>query len=724
MKIGIKQLDERDCGAACLASVAAYYKLSVPISRIRTLAFTDKQGTSFLGMVKAANQLGFLAKGVRAKFDSLNCVPLPCIAHIIKRFDDKELHHYVVVLKIRKKYIYIMDPEFGRTERINISDFIEQWSENLILLEPDDNFQEGNFRNSFWMRIYILMKPHKRMLLQALWGSVIYTILGLSMSIYIEKITDFVLSGGNNRLLNLLSIIMLFIVLFQVLIGVLQKMLIIRTGQLIDTNLILLYYKHLIRLPQSFFDTMQVGELTSRLGDAIKIRSFISDISINLVTNILILVFSFVLMFTYNYRLALILLLIIPFYMGIYLIVNIRNRKIERKVMERASSLECQLVESISGIKTVKQFGIENYQELKTENRFIKMMYSIYSGGKTGVFAGTSSEVLSRLFTIVTLWVGSYYVIEGEISIGGLMSFYALIGYFTSPITQLLSANQSVQNAMIASERLFDIIDMEIENVHEQSKKVYKNENELIGNIVFENVDFSYGVRKNVLTDFSLVLNIGSISAIVGESGSGKSTIASLIQGLYTIKSGKIKIGELDLKYLDKQFLRRSISCVPQQITLFSGSIIDNIALGEEEPDMKRIIKISERLGITSFIEELPKGFNTQVGENGSLLSGGQKQRIAIARALYLNPDIYIFDEATSSLDVITEQLVQDVIQELKEDGKTIIIITHRLSIVRQVDKIFVLNNGKLIEQGTFSELESSSIYFSKLLRNQSYINE
>lgn len=709
----IKQHDMRDCGAACLASVAGHYGLQLPIAKIRQLCHTDKRGTNALGLIQGLEQMGFNAKGVKASLENLPQAPLPAIAHTIFK---EQYQHYVVIYKIYKGKISVMNPAYGKIETYTTEEFAKIWTGVLILLEPNEYFEQRNEKTGLYQRFYQLIQPHRSILLQALVGAIFYTILGLSSSIYIQKITDYVLVDGNRRLLNLLSVIMIVLLLFQIFLGVMKSVLTLQTGQKIDKYLILGYYKHLLKLPQRFFDTMRVGEIISRVNDAVKIRTFINDVSIQIVVNVFIVLFSFALMFTYYWKLALIVALVIPFYLGIYIITNWLNKKVERRMMEESAELESHLVESLNAVKTIKQFGAEIYANNKTDIHFSTLLKTIYKSVLNDLFSDNTSEFISRIFTIVLLWVGAGYVIDREITPGELLSFYALIGYFTSPISQLIDMNKSIQNALIASDRLFEIMDLEQEEVTDKIELTA----EQIGNINFENVNFSYGSRREVFKDFSCVIEKGKTTAIVGESGSGKTTLATLIQNLYPVNSGKITIGDYEVQYLSHYSLRTLIGVVPQQIDLFSGNVIENIAFGEDFPDMQRVIDLTKQLGILSFIEQLPNGFQTHLGENGSQLSGGQRQRIAIARALYKNPEILILDEATSSLDTDSEQVIQATLNELKRTGKTLIVIAHRLSTIAHSDTILVLKNGQLIEQGTHQELLAQETTYKAMWEKQS----
>jgi ATP-binding cassette subfamily B protein len=508
---------------------------------------------------------------------------------------------------------------------------------------------------------------------------------------------------------------MLVLLGLQVFIGTTKSIFALRTGQMIDARLILGYYKHLLRLPQSFFDQMRTGEIISRINDAVKIRVFINDIALNLLVNIFMIVFAFALMFTYYWKLALIILLVIPCYSIIYFLTNRINRKVQRKLMENSADLENQLVESLNNVATIKRFGLETHANLQTETRFIALLKTIYQSGSSSIYSGSFSEMVSRIFTIILLWVGAYFVMDNIITPGELLSFYSLIGYFTSPAAALIGMNKSLQDALIAADRLFEIMDL----VPEKTEAKIELKPEMLGDIQFQNVVFRYGSRAKVFENLNLTIPQGKVTAVVGESGSGKTTLMALLQNMYPLENGKILLGNYDIQLLQNESLRQLVSVVPQKIDLFAGNVIENIAIGDYEPNMQKIVMICQSLGINQFIEKLPNGFMTYLGENGATLSGGQKQRLAIARALYREPEILILDEATSSLDSVSEQYVQKCIQQLRLQGKTIIIIAHRLSTLKNADKIIVLENGKLVEEGTHQSLLLAENQYFRLWTEQ-----
>ncbi|TGE28114.1 peptidase domain-containing ABC transporter [Hymenobacter metallicola] len=713
MGVKIKQHDPMDCGAAALASVCIHYKLQIPIARVRQYANTDRRGTNMLGLIEASKKLGFAAKGVKASIANLSEVQMPAIAHILAQ---GKFPHYVVIYHVGSKYIKIMDPESGEFKKLTHSEFEEEWKGLLVILSPDDTFKAGVVGVSNRVKLFSLLKPNTGSLIQIIIGALLYTLLGITTSIYIGKITDFVIPNDNRNLMNLMSTAMLMIIIIQLIVGLFRNILSMKVGQILDARLILGYYKQLLKLQQSFFDSMRVGEILSRINDAVKIRSFINEVAVNFFINICIVVFSFLLMYTYNWKMALMISTCIPFYGGLFFISNKLNKKSVRTVMEKSADLESQLVESINAMETIKQFGLEEYSNLKTEEKFISLLNNLYKVNTNNISFFFAGDAFARILTVVLFWAGTYYISKNVLTPGELFSFYALIGFFTGPIESLVNSNRQIQEASIAADRLFEIMDLE-----QDEKQINKIEltPELMGDIRFENVGFRYGSRAKIFEDISFVIPQNKITAIIGVSGSGKSTILGLLQKLYPVGSGKIFVGDCDLQNLSNQSLRSAISVVPQSIVLFAGDIFENITIGDPKPDVHKVIKVCRQLRISDFIESLPNGYHTYIGENGTTLSEGQRQRIGIARALYRNFDILLMDEATSSLDGFSDSYVQDIIQDLKEENKTIVIITHKLSSITHADQIIVLKDGKIVEQGTHETLVNSQSYYYSLWKNQ-----
>ncbi|MGY4198930.1 peptidase domain-containing ABC transporter [Bradyrhizobium sp. USDA 4520] len=701
--IKLKQRDITDCGAVSLASVGAYYGCKLPLSRIRQYTSTDRSGTTVSGLLHAAQKLGFIAKGVKGDFNSLYKIPKPAIAHMIVK---DVLHHFVVVQAIDARWVTVMDPAFGEVRKLSHEEFKAQWTGVLVLLVPADTFRRRDETTSPLIHFARLLAPHKAALAQALIGALVTTILGLSTAIYVQKIVDHVMPSDNRNLLNLLSVAMLMILITQTLINLLRSRIVLETGQKIDVCLILSYYNHILSLPQKFFDSMRMGEIVSRMNDAVKIRSFLNEVSITMFVNILVILFSFGLMFLYSWKIALVVTPLVPLYGLVFWTVNRLNRKRQRAIMENAADLSAQLVESLGAVSTIKAFGIENNACLKMETRFVKTLQSTYNAALISIVGDNASSFLSTLFTIVLMWFGTTLVLDQTITQGELLSCYALLGYITRPVANLIQTNKVMQDALVAADRLFEIFDLEAARDGKADLATSG-----LGDIRLENVTFRYGAQPRLFQDLSVTFRKGEITAVVGESGSGKSSLAALVQNIYPLESGRIRIGPYDLKEFSNVSLRRIVGVVPQSMDVFSGSVIENIALGEFEPEIARIMEICDQTGLREVIENWPGGFQAHLGENGVKLSGGEKQRLSLARALYRNPGIIILDEPTASLDSVAEATVHRLLENLRRSGKTVVVISHRLSTVRCADKIVVLDRGRIVAEGRHTDLLAESAY-------------
>ncbi len=701
MKLNVQQYDRTDCGAACLASIARYYKLKLPIWEIRLHAGTNRIGTSAFGLVQAAEKLGFEAKGVEIEKEHLAEIPLPAIVHI--RLSNGG-HHFVVVYRVNKHKIRFMDPGEGKMKTLTIEEFVKDWTGIAILLIPSTTFQSGNRKVSYIKRLWSVVSPYKSIFIQSGFGALAFSILGLSTAFYIQKLTDFVLVGHNLNLLNLFGVIMVAILLMQVALGSMQSWFVLRVSQNIDLGLISGYYKHLLRLPQRFFDSIRVGELISRVNDAVKIRTFINQVAVESVVDILIVLIAFMVMFVFNWKLALFAYSILPIYILVFWLSNAFNRRVERLKMECTADLEIQLVESLKAVKTIKQMGAEEHFENQVDSKLVNVLKQVYRSGKMDIVFNSSTHFINRSLTLGILWVGSLFVIGKELTPGELMSFFAITAYFTGPIGRLVAVNKNIHGALIALDRLFELLELDNEKKTDQAVDIKHDD---VGDIIFTNVNFSYTIEQELFKDLNLQVKNNSITVLLGDSGSGKSTISALIQGLYSISGGQLKIGSLDVSHINLSSLRRVVGIVPQDIELFAGNVIENIALGDPQPDIRRINEIIEQLKLEETINQLPEGLYTWLGENATQLSGGQRQRLAIARMLYLSPQIYIFDEATSFLDDRSEAVVKDIILQLKKEGKTILMVAHRMSVINIADQVMVFSKGKLIQNGSVAELQA-----------------
>lgn len=701
----VKQRDVTDCGAACLVSIAGSYGYQFSVSKIRQIAGTDKRGTSMLGMVEAAQRMGFQAKAVRANPEQIRQIPLPSIAHVLL---ENGLQHFVVLYRISEHQLVYMDPGTGTLVKTKLDAFTKIWTGVLLLIEPSIAAPDSAFTISTKQRLYHLLYSNRSLLLQGFIGALVYTILGLSVSIYIQKLVDTVFVDGDLGLLNLISMMMILLLCVQQYTGTFKTVLGLQIGQRMDAALITHYLRHLLQLPQFFFDTMRTGEVLSRINDAVMIRNFISDTIMQVVVNSLILLCSFLLMFFYSSKLALWMLVLLPLYSALYFLSNKINKYWQRKLMERSAAMETELVGTLQASATIKRFGLEHVMMEKNETRLISLLRTLYATGTRNIAVSSVAEFLTKLFTLFILWIGSISVIERTLTPGTLLSFYSIIGYFTGPVLVLIGSTKSFQEAMIAADRLFEIMELEIEEAAQIGRYQCSFK---AGTIVFDKVSFRYGSRQTVFTDLSFQINPGACIGIAGESGSGKSTLLHLLLCLYPLQSGQIRIGETDISDVSLTELREKIAIVPQETDILSGTILENICLNTAV-DMDSVIKLCQQVGLDHFIRSLPEGYHTVLQEQGTNLSGGQKQKIGIVRALYRQPSILLLDEATASLDTISESVVQGCLQYHRRKGITIILVAHRLTTLRFCDEILVLQQGKLMERGSHEYLiQKKSLY-------------
>lgn len=665
-----------------------------------------------LGLVRAAQHLGYSAKGVRATPDSLSRAPMPTVAHVIL---GTGAHHFVVVERADERRVWLMDPDGGERRTESRADFDARWTGALLLLAPGPGGMATADVVSRAERVWQLVRPHRGALTQALLGALVYTLLGLATSIYVQKLVDSVLADGRIGPLHVMTVAMLAIALAQTMIGGLRSALMVHVGQHIDAALVLGYYGHLLKLPQSFFDRMRVGELTSRVTDAVKIRAFVGEVIVEAAASVFVVAASVAMMFGYDWRLAAWTLGMLPLYAGLFAIGSRLNRQQQRALMERAAALEAQIVESLSAAGTVKRFGLEEHATLTTEAKFVRLFRSVGTAARTSIWIGNAGLLVSRVGTIGLLWLGASRALAQELSAGQLMSCYALLGFLTGPALSLVGFSRAVEEARVASERLFEIMELEPETRVAPVPLIREH----MGDVRFERVSFRYGGRAAALTDVSLTCARGSVTALVGESGSGKSTIASLVQRLYTVDQGRILIGSQDLANVELTSLRRLVGIVPQTIDLFAGSILENLALGDPSPDIARLVGLCTEVGLRDTIERMPQGWLTSVGERGVALSGGERQRLAIVRALYREPAVLILDEATSALDSANEQLVRSVMHRAAEAGTTVIVIAHRLTTIFAADHIVVLAKGCVVEEGDHELLVEAGGPYARLWAQQ-----
>lgn len=709
----VKQHDITDCGAACLATISKQYGLNLSISKIREIAGTDKQGTNAYGMIKAAEQLGFTAKGVKGTPEAFfSEFPLPAIAHVVV---DGSLLHYVVVHKITKKKIIIADPGKGLVD-YTPEEFFKIWTGVLIMLVPTSKFQKGNENQGILSRFFSLMLPQKRLLINIFLSSLMITIFGILASFYFRFIMDDIVPNSTRKTLIALSVGVIALYIFKAILEAFRNHLLLYLGQKLDIPLILGYYEHVLGLPMSFFGTRKVGEIVSRFTDASKIREAISSATLTIMIDSLMAIVGGAVLFAQNRTLFAISVIVVALYGVIVFAFNKPVKKINEKQMEDNAQVTSYLVETLNGIETVKAFHAEDKAQAKTDRLFVKLLKSTFKGGMIINAEQTLTSAVSTIGGTVILWVGVVSVLNGDMTLGSLITFNALLAYFLDPVKNLINLQPTMQTAIVAAERLGEILDLELEKVQNEKRTLAPASLNLP--IKIENLDFRYGTRRLVLENINMTIKAGEKIALVGESGSGKTTLSKLLMNFYPWEKGEIFIGDYNLKDINLEALRNRIAYISQDIFLFSGTIRENLELGNEDATMEDIIEACSLSKADEFINNMPLRYETMLEENGANLSGGQKQRLAIARALLKKPDILIMDEATSNLDSITEKAIEKTINNLSKNITTII-IAHRLSTIMRCDKIFVMEQGKFIEQGTHNELIAKRGRYYDLWKDQ-----
>jgi ATP-binding cassette subfamily B protein len=710
----VRQHDLVDCGAAALATVALHYRRPIGLEQMRDLAGTDRVGTNLLGLLRAAEKLGFAAKGAKGPYEALAQVPLPAVAHVKT---EEGLGHFVVLHRVTKNAAVVADPARG-VQKLSRDQFCRRWTGYLLVLVPEAKappVQAGQAPVSPWQRFLRLLAPHTPVLLEAFVCALLLTLLGLSTSYFMQHLVDTVLPHHEGRLLNGLAVGMVLILLFRCLFSLLRQYLVTHVSRKVDLTLIAGYGRHILHLPLRFFEMRRVGEVLSRVSDAAKVREAISGTTLTAVVDGTLVLLLVVVLWLYDWQLALVATAFVPLLVLSAVAHHPAARRLSREAMEKSALFSAHLVEDVSGVETVKAFGAERARAEEGEARLVDLILDLFALQKLGMSMSAVGMLVTALSGIVILWYGGHRVMDGALTIGQLMFFNSLLGYLLGPLERLAAMDLKLQDALVAVDRLYQIMDIEAEARRGPKKMTFAGGR--LG-LELQKVCFSYGCRSNVLEDVSLRIPAGRTVALLGESGSGKSTVLKLLMGYYEPTAGRVRIGRADMRDFDLESLRRRIGLVSQEPFIFNGSVRDNIALGAPGATAEEVTEATRAAGLEEFILGLPERYDTIIGERGANLSGGQRQRLAIARALLRKPDILIFDEATSHLDTATERAIQRNLKTVLA-GKTVVLVAHRLSTVRDADLIYVLHKGRVVEEGTHQQLLVREGYYWNLWRAQ-----
>lgn len=707
----IQQAEEMDCGAACLAMVCKHFGVPMSLGKLRDLVNVTREGATLDSVARAAESLGFTTRGVQSTLGALKSFDFPLIAHW-------EGYHFVVVYGISNEHVWVADPGPG-FRKLTIEEFEKGWTGTCLLFKPTNIDANAQAQESPWKRFIGYLTPHRTTVAHLFLAALVIQLLGLAPPVITQNILDKVIVHQNTQLLVMLIFGLVLSQIFAQLTTIMRGYLAAFMTRSMDFAMMSGFFQHTLALPVAFFANRRTGDVIARFQENQTIRAFLTGQTVGTVLNVVMVFVYLTVMFMYNVKLTLILLvLVIPIFI-LTVAVTPRMKDYSRKIFETSTEAEGLLMETVSAAESVKAMGIERQVRMNWERKYAKALNVQYDAEGFQLLVGFVSQLLNIAATVAVLYVGANMVVAQELSVGQLIAFNMLASSVMSPLMQLVGLWDELHAAGIAMERLGDVLDLDPEQKPEEmSSRIVLPE--LQGDVRFENVYFRYDENDAgyVLQDINLDIKQGELVALVGQSGSGKSTLAKLLVGFYPPTEGKILVDGYDLNLIETQRYRAQLGYVMQSNLLFQGTIAENIAMGDEEPDKKRIIDAAELADAHGFISNLSRGYEQEVGERGTGLSGGQIQRLCIARALYRNPRILILDEATSSLDTESESNILSNMDGILQ-GRTALVIAHRLSTIMRADKILVLYNGAIAESGTHDELIAEKGMYYQLVQKQ-----
>ena len=722
------QLDAMDCGPSCLRMIAKYYGRSYTLQTLRERCFITREGVSMLGISDAAEYIGFRTIGVRISFDQLiKEANLPCILHWNQ-------NHFVVCYRIEchkngEVSLYIADPA-SRKLIYHKEEFLRCWiskKENstdtgtALLLEPSPLFdsiddEKRSSRRDFAFFVKYLL-PYKSQFAQLIIGMLVGSGIQMIFPFLTQALVDTGIRDRNLSFITLILITQLLLFISQLAVGFIRSWIMLHINSRIDIALISDFLMKLMTLPLHYFDTKMTGDIMQRIGDHGRIKSFLMGSSINIIFSFFnFIIFSIILGY-YNWMILVIFLFGNTLYM-IWILAFMKYRRIlDIKRFNQSAGEQSKIIQLIQGMQEIKLNNCEKQKRWEWERIQVKLFKIGVKGLTIGQIQQTGSVFFTQSTSIIVSFIAAKAVVDGNMTLGMMMSLTYIIGQVSAPIGEFIGFAQSYQDAKISLERLNEIHRKRDEEFNITSKLNYLPE---VRDIYFENVTFSYSGadRDYALEDLTLTIPQHKVTAIVGSSGSGKTTLVKLLQGFYSPNRGNIRIGSTPLKMINPHLWRSKTGSVMQESYIFSDTIAKNIAISTDEVNIERLRHAVQVANIQDFINDLPMAYDTKIGMEGSGISQGQRQRILIARAVYKDPEYIFLDEATNSLDANNEKIIMDNLQEFYK-GRTVFIVAHRLSTVRNADNIIVLEKGKIVEQGTHEELTIKHGAYYTLVKNQ-----
>ena len=710
----VPQVDEMDCGVACLAMILKQYQSRVSLAHLRHEARTNLEGTTALGLVKTAQKFNFKTEAVKADMSLFNedTIQYPFIVHVLKQ---GELLHYYVVLKNTKNYLVIADPDPSvGIIKMPKDKFAQEWTGIALFMVPNEDFEPiKEKKNNLWS-LFPYMFKQKRLMINIILAALLMTIISICSSYFVQGIIDTYIPDGTYQTLSILAVGLLIAYIFNSIFSYGQNFLLNVLGQRLSIDLNLQYIRHIFELPMEFFVTRRTGEITSRFSDASRIIDALASTVISLFLDLAIVIVMGLVLAAQNTTLFGITLLALPVYAIVILGFTKKFEKLNDEQMESNAVLSSSVIEDIQGIETIKALNSEDTRYRRIDSQFENYLKKSFKYSKTESLQTALKTFIQLSLNVIILWVGARVVMQGEMSIGQLMTFNALLSYFIDPLQNIINLQPRLQSASVAQNRLNEVYQVQSEFNADTS---IQNSAALEGMIEYKHVDYRYGYGTDVLKDINLKIKPDEKLAIVGMSGSGKSTMmVKLLVDFFSPSKGEVTLNGHATSEVNKHTLRSYVNYVPQTPYIFSGTVKENLLLGcRADISEEEVIKACQIAGIDQEIANLPLQFETKLDENAKILSGGQKQRLTIARALLSPAKVFIFDEVTSGLDTITEKRVVDNLMKLKD--KTIIFIAHRLAIAERADKVVVIDKGQIVEEGSHEELMEQHGFYYDLVK-------
>ncbi|MEK0315725.1 peptidase domain-containing ABC transporter [Cohnella sp. 56] len=706
----LMQQSEMDCGPTCLTMIARYYGLHAGVNRMRERCDVGAEGTSMLGLVETLESLGFEARGLKTTISLAHELTTPFIAHW-------NGNHYVVVYEVGERGLVVADPALGYVDTVPLDQARSHWTGYAIDLKPAGPLAPLADREVLWRRYLGYFSPFKKLLASAFGLALAIEAVFLAFPVMTQQVFDRVLGASNWPLLRLIAVAMLVLACFQVASIAIRQLLLGRLANAVDRSMMDNFYRQLFRLPYAYFARRTSGDILTRVHENEKLRRVLTDHAVELCLDVLTLLVYGALMAYYQAGLAVVSLSLIPLYIGLYAYLLPRQRRNLRRQLIADGESQTQIVEAVQTIAVVKGLSMERSVRRKLMTKLNRLLALRLEGNRIEATARAAAAGLRSLGQVALLYFGARYVLDGRLTEGGLVAYTVLFTSFLYALEMISQRSGEIAEARVSMERLNDVFESTPEHPQPDKMRMLPA---IQGHVRFERVSFQYyRGGKLILQNLDLELKPGQTVALVGRSGSGKSTIANLLLKLLEPSGGTIYVDGYPLREAHAASIRRQVGVVQQDTMLFRGSVRDNIAAGGEQAPCEDIERAARLAGAHEFIEALPLGYDTMIGEGGIRLSGGQRQRIVIARALMNDPRILIFDEATSALDTESERIIQRNMDEMRQ-GRTMLIIAHRLSTIRQADLIVVLDQGAVAESGTHEQLLERQGLYHHLVGRQS----